>query len=723
VNGAVAVLHVGRAADATCFYYVMELADDLETGPAIDPDRYVPRTLRAELRRHERLPAPECLQIGLALASALATLHQNKLVHRDVKPSNIIFVNGHAKLADIGLVTDSEHTATSVGTEGYVPPEGPGSPQADVYSLGMVLYEAATGNDRQQYPTLPTDFKDLPDQDACRFLNTIILRACHPDRAQRYATAEAMRQDLDRAASGHPPAPRRQPWPPTLKTVTLATGAILLLSLATFVLWLPRHRQGAPTLPASPGVGIPEPSGQDSGPIGPYGHRLRLIRSFASPSVPSWRSALVGCGNGDGEPEIFAVFDGRLFEFSMLGDELFRWKPPDLEATDVSLTLLANGNQDACLEAFVSWRVQDQLFISVINANGGEFKRFTNRVATWMQEDGRPADSGITAAQLVDLESDGQLELLARLHTGAGRRSRGLCCYAYTDGTLRWFFPTAPNVSEVACVDLNNDGVLDVAFGTQAPDNGNTAPDGTTDARTFLYAVSGKTSATAPTHALWRVDLWNAGSQAHVLPDRTRRALYVWCAHSGSDLRDLNLDPAQGEVIRVSYDGAVEARYAVDKYLSACTLVDRGSNQPPHLLAIDQAATLHVLSETLDLVAKTPLFDVTRGRAQAAFFGQSDLDEDGRPEILLLCTEEEHVAGDNMGIQNESPAVRRFHQVSIVVLDATYRPIAHYLLAAKMKNVPNITLWTGRLEADQPVQILVLGKDVLVLQLDPPKSP
>ena len=42
-----------------------------------------------------------------------------------------------------------------VGTEGFIPPEGPGTPQADIFSLGKVLYEASTGNDRQYFPELP----------------------------------------------------------------------------------------------------------------------------------------------------------------------------------------------------------------------------------------------------------------------------------------------------------------------------------------------------------------------------------------------------------------------------------------------------------------------------------------------------------------------------------------------------------------------------------------
>ena len=157
----VQIFHVGRREQPNQFYYIMELADDEVNGRNIIPDTYVPRTLRSELKRRGRLPAKECLNIGVALTLALEDLHENGLVHRDVKPGNIIFVNHRPKLADIGLVTDTAVTVSYVGTEGFIAPEGPGSPAADLYSLGKVLYEMCTGRDRLDFPELPADFMAL----------------------------------------------------------------------------------------------------------------------------------------------------------------------------------------------------------------------------------------------------------------------------------------------------------------------------------------------------------------------------------------------------------------------------------------------------------------------------------------------------------------------------------------------------------------------------------
>jgi len=159
--GLISILHIGRNEAEGYFYYIMEAADDVLHGTALAPESYVPKTLSRELTTRGPLPLAECLQLGLALAAALEHLHKQGLVHRDLKPSNIIFVNGAPKLADIGLVTDLREGATSVGTPGYLPPEGPVSAAADIFSLGKVLYEISTGKQPQQFPDLPTQIAPL----------------------------------------------------------------------------------------------------------------------------------------------------------------------------------------------------------------------------------------------------------------------------------------------------------------------------------------------------------------------------------------------------------------------------------------------------------------------------------------------------------------------------------------------------------------------------------
>jgi CHASE2 domain-containing sensor protein len=182
-EGLVDILHVGRNEEAGQFYYVMELADSCTTPAEQDPEAYVPSTLKARLQGREGISPGDFIYISMGLSGALAFLHKQGLVHRDIKPSNIIFVDGHPKLADIGLVASADETKSFVGTEGYIPPEGPGTPAADVYSLGKVLNEVAAANSTQ------------PDR-SIQGLNLVIQRASAQNCKERYANAMEMLADL-----------------------------------------------------------------------------------------------------------------------------------------------------------------------------------------------------------------------------------------------------------------------------------------------------------------------------------------------------------------------------------------------------------------------------------------------------------------------------------------------------------------------------------------------
>ena len=83
-----------------------------------------------------------------------------------------------------------------LGTEGYIAPEGPGTPSADVYALGKVLYEAAMGRDRRLYPEVPTSIFEESSDAIIRRLNDLINRACETSPIERYQSAAALHAEL-----------------------------------------------------------------------------------------------------------------------------------------------------------------------------------------------------------------------------------------------------------------------------------------------------------------------------------------------------------------------------------------------------------------------------------------------------------------------------------------------------------------------------------------------
>ncbi|MFO1502145.1 MAG: protein kinase [Verrucomicrobiota bacterium] len=193
-EGFVDLLQIGRNDEEGYFYYVMELADAAHPETA---QPYQARTLAAEVKARGALPLDECIRIAHTLTGALAELHRHGLVHRDIKPSNIVFVNGVPKLADIGLVANANEARSFVGTEGFIPPEGPGTPRADIFSLGIVLYVMSTGKTHHDFPEPPADLASRLDHGRWLELQAIVHRACQADPRERYASAEATLREVE----------------------------------------------------------------------------------------------------------------------------------------------------------------------------------------------------------------------------------------------------------------------------------------------------------------------------------------------------------------------------------------------------------------------------------------------------------------------------------------------------------------------------------------------
>jgi len=273
-GGLVQVLHVGRDDAVGAFYYVMELADPetpAGTGEVRDstepsgkdgPDSgqegkeawmgksYRPRTLRSDLALRGRLPVAEVVALGVQLCGALGHLHRHGLVHRDVKPSNVIFVQGLPKLADLGLVATTREARSFVGTEGFIPPEGPGSVKADLFALGRLLYEAATGKDRCAFPELPADLDTWPDRDGFLELNEVLARLCAPDPGRRCANAAEAAGDLNLILAGRS-VRRAYGVERRLRVATrfsvVALGVVLLASAVVGIQEMRQRREAALT--------------------------------------------------------------------------------------------------------------------------------------------------------------------------------------------------------------------------------------------------------------------------------------------------------------------------------------------------------------------------------------------------------------------------------------------------------------------------------------------
>lgn len=204
---------------------------DTGTDPSTDPATpYIVmefvegQTLRDLLRQEEVLEPPQAMRIVAEMCGALDFSHRNGIVHRDVKPGNVMITPaGRVKVMDFGIaraVSDTAATMTAtaavVGTAQYLSPEQARGEsvdaRSDVYAVGCVLYELLTGKPPftgdspvavayqhvRELPTVPSRINAAVPPE----LDAITMKALSKNPANRYQSAAEMQDDLDRAIMG-----------------------------------------------------------------------------------------------------------------------------------------------------------------------------------------------------------------------------------------------------------------------------------------------------------------------------------------------------------------------------------------------------------------------------------------------------------------------------------------------------------------------------------------
>ncbi len=209
------------------------------------------RTLKELLVTRGPTPLTVAIDYTRQILAALGFAHKHGIVHRDIKPHNVVVApDGRLKVTDFGIArsgtSQMTETGSIIGTAQYLSPEqakgAPVTPASDIYSVGIVLYEMLTGSvpftgdtpleiamkHLSTTPLPPSEKRhDVPHE-----LDSIVLRALAKDPADRYQSAEEMDADLARAAREQPVAPETEE---AATRVLRGVGAATLASAPTAV--------------------------------------------------------------------------------------------------------------------------------------------------------------------------------------------------------------------------------------------------------------------------------------------------------------------------------------------------------------------------------------------------------------------------------------------------------------------------------------------------------
>ncbi len=214
------------------------------------------RTLKDLISKNGALPVRTAIGITCQILDALSAAHSHGIIHRDVKPQNVIVTDkGRVKLADFGIAREVKASTVTfsgqkvLGSVHYISPEQAKgtitTEQSDLYSVGVCLYEMLTGvvpfdSDStvtialmhlQEKPTPPIDIvPDLPTA-----LNDIVLKSLEKDPNNRYQTARAMRSDLVRSLSDPSGSFVGEPEEKKSRTIRKKPSVYALIALCVFL--------------------------------------------------------------------------------------------------------------------------------------------------------------------------------------------------------------------------------------------------------------------------------------------------------------------------------------------------------------------------------------------------------------------------------------------------------------------------------------------------------
>lgn len=625
----------------------------------------------------------ECVAIARQVAVALAHAHAKGVIHRDIKPGNVLVdSSGTAFLADFGLartvfndsLVDTAKGETGEGTAHYMSPQlargEAEDTRCDIYALGALLYEMLTGHPPYEGPStaqILQQIRSAPPEPILKRrpkLSAGLLKvmdgAMAREHRNRYANMADLLADLERLEKGQP----------VMRPHTA-------FSLRRFF-----NRRSRRVAGVICGIALLA--------FGVLGYRwLRTEYSLqglavSTPELLNWAGAQIGDWDGDLESEIIQVSGDKLYVVFGRDQKYQTHKIEKPHENGLLLEMMADMDGDGRDEAFVSWSNGTNACLTAFNQRTWPVQEFVFAGSLNVHPQWGTNYTRLRPVRMADLDGDGKRELLASVTSSWALRPRGICCFDVETGQLKWFFETATFVTEIDLCDLNGDGRPEVVVGSNSPGNGSQLEDRTDDAHAYLYVLSSKGE------LLWPREL--AGLYANVKPltsahGQTNVVVWVTSVHAYNAERK---EPDTGKVLEFDVRGNIVHSRDFGVQLTSALSVDLDGDGWLEILAADRLGILHVLDRELNERRRITITEPGTNEVELQLFLAANLASSGAPQVVLTSSQLERRSEPAPGNNREKFENMFHHDNRVIVLDADLSPIATHLLATKWTESPGI---------------------------------
>jgi hypothetical protein len=576
--------------------------------------------------------------------------------------------------------------------------------RTDIFSLGMTLYYMLTGEvayevrNRQELAIVFRDQKPKPpsrlNPDVGRRLDAVVMTMIAVDPDRRHADCQKVISALKGCADFDGPSPRpirgRVSVLRRNRFVYAVMGAIVLATVAFAVIF------GLPGADVSVG-------------------KMVVRKEIELPGViKDWRRTLTGHWTSPDETDLFLCRNTDMFVVSTDGEIIFRHTLVKDDISSLGIGLVLDIDGDTRPEVFTHWSEGENLIVSVQNQNRYELKRFTDKGTVYTGDAGKNLISQLIALQIIDVDGDGEKDLLARLDTGYGKTPRGLACFNMKTQKLLWRHLTGGLMHAAVVIDIDNDGRNEVVFGSAATGNGNVAPDGTDDKTSYVCALS---NAGEP---FWVRQLGGYSSAASPiaadLDGDGRKELVGWVQGSVAWHRE-----GDCPIVILGPKGEVLSQFLPpDKgQVLSCIAADTNGDGKSQIIATDHYGRVFFLDEKLRVATQSKAVETPHTYTDLRLADCRNVTGDESPELIFTSSECKIVSSDNPGYATRPGNVYYHYNCRILVTDLSCKPIAEHVMAERSKRQFTPTVRVGRFRPGQGMEILVLYDKATFLGFEP----